>query len=105
MQKYIQYCDFMNSNLKMAGNEEERVQIRASLKAQSCFNNYPKWKEKVKIQCCLVVQILSMFDLSVCLFVAERKLLHKGQRRSKPPSLEIKVRQQSATSGDFTTMT
>ncbi|WMV46360.1 hypothetical protein MTR67_039745 [Solanum verrucosum] len=35
----------------MAGNEEERVQIRDSLKAQSCFNNYPKWKEKLRENC------------------------------------------------------
>ncbi|KAK4370320.1 hypothetical protein RND71_009795 [Anisodus tanguticus] len=37
----------------MAGDEEQRlqIQIRPSLKAQTCFNNYPKWKHKLRENC------------------------------------------------------
>ncbi|KAJ8559259.1 hypothetical protein K7X08_000027 [Anisodus acutangulus] len=35
----------------MAENEEHTLQIRSSLKAQTSFNNYPKWKHKLRENC------------------------------------------------------
>ncbi|XP_059305092.1 uncharacterized protein LOC132056769 [Lycium ferocissimum] len=35
----------------MGGDEDERLQIRPSLKSQTCFNNYPKWKDKLREKC------------------------------------------------------
>ncbi|PHT38133.1 hypothetical protein CQW23_21706 [Capsicum baccatum] len=37
--------------VEMAGNEEERLQIRPSPKARNCFNNYLKWKDKLRENC------------------------------------------------------
>lgn len=45
-----------NRSVEMSGDEEQRLRIRPSLKAQSSFNNYPKWKDKV-FSLCLLVEI------------------------------------------------
>ncbi|XP_060202987.1 uncharacterized protein LOC132631430 [Lycium barbarum] len=35
----------------MGEDEDQRLQIRPSLKSQTCFNNYPKWKDKLRENC------------------------------------------------------
>lgn len=35
----------------MAGDDEQRLKIRPCLKSQSSFNNYPKWKHKLRENC------------------------------------------------------
>lgn len=73
----------------MGGAEKKNVHNRESLKAQSSFNNYPKWKQKVTIILWCVswtfyVYMLGNYWNNVKSACSSEKIVTQGYRRIEP---------------------